>query len=160
MLGQPISRSRAFLGRARLSGTPLVLTDATFSQALAAPKAVVDFWSPSCPHCVAYKPVFEQVAGQVGSDILMVSANVNDAMQSAVGFKISSIPATIFLVGGKEVNRVEGEMSQADLLSEIARAFGGGSAPGAAPASFGIGTLALVGGGLAAAGLAAYLAFR
>lgn len=101
------------------------MTDATFSQAQAAPKAVVDFWSPSCPYCVAYKPIFEDAAAQAPSDILMATVNVVDNPSAAAGYQIQGIPATIFMVNGKEVHREEGELSKDDLLRAIAQAFGG-----------------------------------
>lgn len=148
--------------RPRLAGSAQALTDATFSQALAAPKAVVDFWSPSCPYCVAYKPVFEDAASQTPSDILMATVNVVDNPNAPAGYQIQGIPATIFMVNGKEVHREEGGLSKDDLLRAIAQAFGGpmpassgSSAPqsGAVPASsksftdiaMGVGALGAVG---------------
>lgn len=108
----------------------LTVTDANFNEVNAAPMAIVDFWSPSCPHCMAFKPVFEDVANQMGDKILMVEANVNDNMQSAGKFGISAIPAIIFLQNGTEVRRFEGETTKADFLSEISAAFGSGAASG------------------------------
>lgn len=158
---RPSVRRPALSGRFRLAGSPPALTDATFNQALSAPFAVVDFWSPSCPHCVTYKPVFEEASSQVGSGVLMVTANVDEAPKSAGTYNIQSIPATIFLANGKEVHRVEGGMSKQDLLAEVSRAFGGMPAPGsAAPESGGIPTWAGIAGGLAIAGLVAFLATR
>lgn len=126
---RPRPRVRAVLSGSKLGADagPVILTDATFSQALSAPQAVVDFWSPTCPNCMRYKPIFEDVASQVGGNILMVSAQVEDAPKSAGKYAINAIPATIFLVNGKEVNRIEGDMSKQDLLDEIAKAFGGGA---------------------------------
>jgi thioredoxin-like negative regulator of GroEL len=95
------------------------VTDATFQQVLDAPLAIVDFWAPSCPYCVQYKPVFEGVAAQMGDRIFMATANTNEAPKSAASYKIQSIPVTIFFVNGKEVFRAEGAMSQDDLLKEI-----------------------------------------
>lgn len=146
--------------RAVLSGTPAhlgaALTDANFSQILSAPMAVVDFWSPTCPYCVNYKPIFEDVAAKYGDRLPMVTVNVNDAPQSAGGFNIGGIPATIFLASGKEVHREEGSLSKAELLAAIQKAYGA-KAP-AAPSS-GIPTLGIV-GGIAAIGLAVFFALR
>jgi thioredoxin-like negative regulator of GroEL len=111
------------------------VTDATFQQVLDAPLAIVDFWAPSCPYCVQYKPVFEGVAAQMGDRIFMATANTNEAPKSAASYKIQSIPVTIFFVNGKEVFRAEGAMSQGDLLKEIDQVLAtqeaGGGAPGA-----------------------------
>ena len=108
----------------------LTVTDANFNEVLGAPMAIVDFWSPSCPHCMAFKPVFEDVANSLGDKILMVEANVNDNMASAGKFQISGIPAIIFLQNGKEVRRFEGETTKDDFLNEISQAFGSGMTTG------------------------------
>ena len=57
---------------------PVVVTDSNFAQIQTAPKAVVDFWVPTCPPCVTYKPVFEEVAAEA-SGVVMATANTNDA---------------------------------------------------------------------------------
>jgi hypothetical protein len=69
------------------------------------------------------------------------------------------MPATVFLVNGREVHRVEGEMSREELVREMTRAFGGklGAAQSASP---GIPPWAALAGGLAAAGLLLYFAIR
>jgi thioredoxin 1 len=101
------------------------VTDANFSQVLAAPRAIVDFWSPSCPHCVTFKPIYESVAAQMGDQILMAAADVDQAPQSAGQYHVQSLPTVVFLENGKEVHRIEGGMSQQDFLAEISRAFSG-----------------------------------
>lgn len=112
------------------------VTDATFQKVLEAPLAIVDFWAPTCPHCVAYKPVFEEVAALMGDKILMVTANTNENQAAAGNAGIEAIPTTIFYSGGEEVRRIEGGMSKADLLNEISVSLnvaqGGVAAPGGA----------------------------
>jgi thiol-disulfide isomerase/thioredoxin len=149
-----LAEKRPFLGQVRLAGSmpdrpravprflsggaPAVLTDATFSQALAAPMAIVDFWSPGCPHCVAFKPIFEDVAAGSDGKILMATLNVDENMPTAGTWKIEGLPTTVFFKDGKEIHRVSGSMEKADFLGEIARTFGGvggGPAAAAAPAS-------------------------
>lgn len=159
----PAVQARAVLSESHSSlGSASSLTDATFSQALSAPKAVVDFWSPTCPYCVAYKPVFEEVAAQYAGQIPMFTGNVDEAPASAGSYNIEGIPATIFLVNGKEVHREEGNLSKADLVAAISKAFGGSAAPApaAGAASKGIPTWGMIGAGLAAAGIAAFVATR
>lgn len=132
------------------------LTDATFAQVLSAPAAVVDLWAPTCPRCMEYKPIYEDVANQMGGSLLMATVNVNDAPAAAAAARISVIPTTIFYVGGKEVSRVEGVMGRAELLQAATRV-----AAGSTPAGMGVPTWGLVAGGLAAAGIASYfLLFR
>lgn len=142
-------RRLPFLGQ----GGPINVTDATFSQVLAAPKAVVDFWSPSCPACMAYKPVYEEVAASTPG-ILMAMGKDVDIPVTAGNYNISGIPTTIFFMNGKEVGRIEGSVSKQQLQSEMARVFGG-SVQAGAPAGIS-GTALLIGGlALAAAGIGA-----
>jgi thioredoxin len=145
--------SRKWLGEEPVfglgQGGAVAVTDSTFSQVQAAPKAVVDFWVPTCPPCVAYKPVFEEVATQ-SPGILMATANTNDAPAASGQYSIAATPTTIFFVNGQEVHRVEGGMSKAGLQAEMAKAFGGAMAQ--APAQ-GPGVLGIVLGGLALAGI-------
>lgn len=147
--------SHPFLGEKNLLASAGAINDSSFAQVLSAPRAVVDFWSPTCPYCVAYKPIFEDVASQVGSNILMATVNVNDAPQSAGSYNIEGIPATILLVNGKEIGRIEGTATKEELLAAMSKAFGAGAVP--VPAG-GVPILGVV-GGLAAVGVLGYLLF-
>jgi thiol-disulfide isomerase/thioredoxin len=116
------------------------LSDAAFSQVLSAPKAIVDFWSPGCPHCMQFKPIFEAVASQY-PDILFAAVNVDNYQQNAAIYQISGLPTVVFYQNGKEVDRmVGGAGSAAEFQAEIAKAFsGGGSSPqGLTPAGVSI----------------------
>jgi thiol-disulfide isomerase/thioredoxin len=106
------------------------LTDATFSQVASAPKAIVDFWSPGCPHCMQFKPIFEATAAQY-PDILFAAVNVDNYQQNAAIYQISGLPTVVFFQNGKEVDRmVGGAGSAGEFQAEIAKAFsGGGSSP-------------------------------
>lgn len=147
-----LAEKRPFLGQVRLAGSiperprairrslgaaATAVTDATFAQVLSAPMAVVDFWSDTCPYCMVYKPVFEDVATLVDPKVLMATIHVDDNMQSAAQFKIQGLPTTIFFQNGKEVNRVEGKMEKGDLQQQIAKVFSVNAGPIAPPSSGG-----------------------
>jgi len=104
-------------------------SDSDFTKVLTAPKAIVDFWSPGCPHCVAFKPVFEAVAA-ANPDILFAAINVDNYQQQAGINQITGLPGIIFFQNGKEVDRVEGGMESAGFQAEIAKAFSGQGTPG------------------------------
>jgi len=116
-------------GRARL-GAAQAITDP--SVAMSAPRAILDLWSPNCPACLKFKPVFEEVASQ--SDIPMYTINLEDAKSVASQFKVEGIPTVIYLQNGKEIHRTEGAMPKEDFLAEISQTFAGGS-PSAVQAS-------------------------
>ena len=106
-------------------GNLLQVTDANFSEALKAPKAVIEFWAPWCPACKAAAPMVERLATTLKSQVLVVGADVDQTPQAADKYGISSIPAMILFVDGKEVHRINGVGSYAETLSEICAAFGG-----------------------------------
>lgn len=135
-------------------GAIAALNDGSFSRALAAPFAVIDFWSPGCPYCVTYKPVFEEVAALVGDRVFMATAQIEDTPKASQNFTIGPIPSTVFLAQGKEVGRIEGAISKDELLAEISRRTGV-SVADAAGTPWG-----WIAGGLAAAGLLVYAATR
>jgi thiol-disulfide isomerase/thioredoxin len=115
-------------GKYRMGDTA-ALTDANFSQALSAPKAIVDLWSPSCPYCVEYKPTYEDVASNPPQGVQMFTADINQAPKAAATFGLKSLPTTIFLVNGKEVHREEGGMPKEELVAAVGTAFRGGTPP-------------------------------
>lgn len=120
--------ARPMLGAAR------TLTDATFDQALKAPLAVIDLSTTTCPACIAYKPVFESVASEIGDSVLMAIVYVDSSQQTAAKYGIKSVPVTVFLANGQEVDRAVGQMTREALVARIAnltqKAPVGGGAPG------------------------------
>lgn len=125
MLGQVRLAPNYRLSGKEFLGSLPSLTDSTFSQALSAPKAVIKLWSPACHYCTEYAPTFESVGARHAGDVLMATVEVEDAPEIAKKYGISSLPATVFLVNGKEVNKIEGVMDEKDLEAEVSRAFGG-----------------------------------
>lgn len=141
-------RGGTWLGQVPLVNRPSMgagakeIGDSDFAQVLSAPKAIVDFGSPGCPHCVAFKPIFEAVAAQY-PDIVFASVNTDNHQANAATYQVSGLPTVVFLENGKEVNRMVGGGSQQDFINEIGKAFSGAGtgAPGSpitAPSSMGL----------------------
>jgi len=105
------------------------VTDADFKTVLESPVSVVYFWSTTCPICTQFTPVFDAVAA-ARQDVLLVKGNVQEANQSAQAYGLSSVPTVIFFKDGKEVDRVEGAMSQGEFLGRLDGAFGQAGAGG------------------------------
>lgn len=97
------------------------VNDSTFGQVLSAPLATAEFWNQSCPNCMRFKPIYEEVSAQMAGKILMVTANTDENQQNAAKYGITGIPTTIFFMNGKEVHRVVGAMSKEDFLGEISK---------------------------------------
>jgi len=171
-------RELPFISGRRLGDAPTV-NDSTFAaQVLSQPKAIVDFWSPDCPYCVDFKPIFEAMAANPPAGVKMFTAKVDETEQTLSGFNPKYLPTVIFFANGKEVHRAEGQMSASDFAAEVSQAFGG-SVPtpavpaGAAPSGVKAGPTSVTTGsssggsawlpavgGLAAAGLMGWLLLK
>jgi thioredoxin 2 len=63
-------------------------------------------------------PVFTKVAGET-DEILFAKVNTEEATEVSRSAGIRSIPTMIFFRGGKEVNRISGGLSEAQLKQWI-----------------------------------------
>ena len=84
----------------------IVLTKDNFEQeVLQSPiPVVVDFWATWCGPCQMLGPVLAEVAEELDGKIKVGKVNVDDQVELALGFKISSIPALLLFENG-EVKR-------------------------------------------------------
>lgn len=73
------------------------------------PGVVVDCWSPTCPPCMKFKPIFAQMAEQYGSDkIKFVTVNTKEAPEVAMNFMVTSIPAFFIYKNGQCIEQFVG----------------------------------------------------
>ena len=61
----------------------------------------------------------EQVASELGAQVKIVGADVDETGEAAGNVGISSIPALVFFKGGKEVHRIVGYVKKEKLVDEI-----------------------------------------
>ncbi len=61
----------------------------------------------------------EQVATELGSQVKIVGADVDETGEAASNTGITSIPALVFFKGGKEVYRIVGYVKKDKLVDEI-----------------------------------------
>lgn len=95
---------------------PVALDDRTLPRYLEKTEApvLVDFWAEWCGPCKVYGPQFEKLASQ-RTDIRFVKVNSDAAQQASLRYQVRSIPTTILFKGGKEVARISGALSAAQL---------------------------------------------
>jgi thioredoxin 1 len=63
--------------------------------------------------------VVEQVAAELGGQVKIVGADVDESGDAASNAGITSIPALVFFKGGKEVHRIVGFVKKDKLVDEI-----------------------------------------
>ena len=79
---------------------------------------LIDFYADWCGPCKAYSPIVEAVASE-NEDIKVVKINVDNAQEIAYKYQVMSIPTTVVIKNGQEVNRAVGMMSKSDLIEMV-----------------------------------------
>ena len=79
---------------------------------------LIDFYADWCGPCKAYSPIVESVATE-NQDIKVVKINVDNAQDIAIKYQVMSIPTTVVIKNGQEINRAVGMMSKSDLLEMV-----------------------------------------
>jgi len=96
------------------------VTSSNFEEAvLNSDKTVlIDFYADWCGPCKAYAPIVEAFATE-NEDIKVVKVNVDDSGDLAIKYNAMSIPTTVVIKNGKEVNRAVGIISKSNLTELV-----------------------------------------
>ena len=75
---------------------------------------LLDFWAPWCGPCRMVAPIVEEIAAE-REDLLLGKVNVDEEMDLAVQFGVSSIPTLVVIRGGETVAKSVGYRPKADI---------------------------------------------
>lgn len=89
---------------------PLELSDTNFKNEIDSGLTLVDFWAPWCGPCRMIAPVVEELAGQYEGRVKVGKLNVDDNQQTAMQFRVMSIPTLILFKDGQPVKTIVGAM--------------------------------------------------
>ena len=97
------------------------VTDASFdAEVLKSDKPVlVDFWAPWCGPCVQLSPVIDEIANAKVGAAKVAKVNVDENGETAVKYRINSIPALLFFKNGEVRDQLVGRVPKADIVAKL-----------------------------------------
>lgn len=100
---------------------PIKLTDETLPLALDLQPGlvVIDFWAPWCGPCRVLGPVVDRLAIRYEGRVTFGKLNVDDSPDTAMRYKVQSIPALLFFVDGELVDRTVGALPESVVAQKI-----------------------------------------
>jgi thioredoxin 1 len=99
----------------------LELTDTNFQDKVISSEklTVVDFWAEWCGPCRAIGPVIEELSKEYDGKINVGKVNVDHNPQLSINYGITSIPAILFIKGGKVVDKLVGAQPKSNFVKKI-----------------------------------------
>ena len=79
---------------------------------------VIDFYADWCGPCKVYSPIVESIAAE-NEDIKVVKVDIDVAEDIAWKYQVVSIPTTVVIKNGQEVNRAVGMISKSTLSEMV-----------------------------------------
>ena len=102
-----------------MADTLVEMTDANFTNEAADGLVLVDFWAPWCGPCRMVSPVIEELAGDFQGQIKVGKLNVDDNQQTAMSFRVMSIPTVILFKDGQPVETMVGAMPKSAYQARL-----------------------------------------
>lgn len=100
---------------------PMNVTDSNFETEVRSHGGTVllEFWSPSCGHCVRMTPVMEELARELGGRLKVAMMDISKNSRIPSLFEIRGTPAFVLMKGGREAARFVGAMPKEELFRRL-----------------------------------------
>ena len=85
---------------------------------------VLDVYAEWCGPCKQMKPIFEQLAKELGDNYVFASLNVDEARDIAIEYGVTSVPTFVFIQDNTVQGKETGYMDQEALKEKISEYLG------------------------------------
>lgn len=104
-----------------MSSVLQAVTDREFDGVIegSAVPALVEFWKPGCGHCRALMAELERLQSDMGSNLLILTMNVDENFQIPAELEISSLPALALYQNGEFVKFIGGLGKKNEIVKQI-----------------------------------------
>lgn len=83
---------------------------------------VLDFYQATCPPCRVLEPHLERVAEEYEGRVPVLRVDIDRDLTAAERFGVMSLPTVLVLRDGKEMARLDGLITEAQLRDAFAQA--------------------------------------
>jgi thioredoxin 1 len=106
-----------------MAGNVLEFSDANFQTEVLESKepVLVDFWAPWCGPCRMIAPTVEEIAKEYQGKVRVGKVNTDEARQSAINYRIQSIPTLLLFKDGKVADQLMGAVPKQQITAMLSK---------------------------------------